>query len=205
MLKFYRIVLFLVYKINYMFLFFLSLGIFFTHFVLAASASGPVRQTGQTTSYVAGDDGDLKKGVVWPTPRFIDIGDGTVHDELTGLIWMKNAACWGTLSWADALTKVSGLNAGTQSCAGYATGIYNDWRLPNIHELLSLIDSSNSNLPSGHMFSNAPSTYASAKYWSSTTYASTTTSAWTVDFRYGYVSDYDKTGMYSVWPVRDGQ
>ena len=35
-------------------------------------------QTGQTTSYATGDDGDLERGVAWPVPRFTDQGDGTV-------------------------------------------------------------------------------------------------------------------------------
>lgn len=51
----------------------------------------PVPKTGQTQSYTAGDDGDLQKGVAWPTPRFAGNGNGTVTDKLTGLIWLKNA------------------------------------------------------------------------------------------------------------------
>ena len=56
----------------------------------------PVHKTGQTTSYATGDDGDLEKGVAWPNPRFTDNSDGTVTDNLTGLIWLKNANCFGT-------------------------------------------------------------------------------------------------------------
>jgi len=55
----------------------------------------PVPKTGQTTSYATGDDGDLEKGVAWPDPRFMDNGNGTVTDNLTGLIWLKNANCFG--------------------------------------------------------------------------------------------------------------
>ena len=51
----------------------------------------PVEKTGQTTSYATGDDGDLEKGLAWPNPRFTDNEDGTVTDNLTGLIWLKNA------------------------------------------------------------------------------------------------------------------
>jgi hypothetical protein len=53
----------------------------------------PVEKTGQTTSYATGDDGELSKGVVWPNARFADNGDGTVTDNLTGLMWLKNANC----------------------------------------------------------------------------------------------------------------
>ena len=52
-----------------------------------------VPKTGQTTGYATGDDGALQKGVAWPNPRFTDNGDGTVTDNLTGLIWLKNANC----------------------------------------------------------------------------------------------------------------
>ena len=48
-----------------------------------------IAATGQTESYAPGDDGDLKKGVAWPEARFIDNGDGTVTDGLTGLTWLK--------------------------------------------------------------------------------------------------------------------
>ena len=101
-----------------------------------------VPKTGQTTSYAARDDGDLEKGVAWPNPRFTDNGNGTVTDNLTGLMWMKNAnvgndcagADAGTVNWATALASAAACNAG----AGYAG--QTDWRLPNVRELLSLID-----------------------------------------------------------------
>src|SRR4051794_35859814 len=63
-----------------------------------------VPQTGQTTSYAPGDDGAIEAGVAWPIPRFTNCGDGTVRDNLTGLIWLKNANCFGALQWAQALT-----------------------------------------------------------------------------------------------------
>ena len=46
----------------------------------------PVPKTGFTGSVATGDDGDLKKGVAWPSPRFTDHGNGTVTDKLTGLV-----------------------------------------------------------------------------------------------------------------------
>ena len=60
-------------------------------------------KTGQTTSYAAGDDGALQKGVAWPNPRFTDNGNGTVTDNLTGLIWLKNANCFGHERLGDGL------------------------------------------------------------------------------------------------------
>ena len=56
-----------------------------------------VEKTGQITSYsnTGGEDGDLKKGVKWPNPRFKDNGNGAVTDNLTKLIWLKNANAFG--------------------------------------------------------------------------------------------------------------
>ncbi len=51
--------------------------------------------TGQVTSYAAGDDGGFQAGEPWPSPRFIDNGDGTVTDQLTGLMWLQNANIFG--------------------------------------------------------------------------------------------------------------
>ena len=73
----------------------------------------PVEQTGQTTSYATGDDGDHEKGVEWQNPRFTDNGDGTVTDNLTGLIWLKDANCFGTRTWNNALSDSNGLASGS--------------------------------------------------------------------------------------------
>ncbi|MBU0568419.1 DUF1566 domain-containing protein [bacterium] len=101
-------------------------------------------KTGQTTSYATGDDGDLERGVAWPSPRFTDNGNGTVTDNLTGLMWTKDANLGGTMNWQNALTYMTTLNVG-----GYI-----DWRLPNLKELRSLMDCSQSNpaLPNPNPF-----------------------------------------------------
>jgi hypothetical protein len=75
----------------------------------AFGAKAEVAQTGQTTSYADGDDGEIQAGVTPPTPRFMDKHDGTVTDKLTGLIWLKNSVCFGGASWAEALTAVNTL------------------------------------------------------------------------------------------------
>ena len=63
-----------------------------------------VPKTGKTTSYATGDDGDLEKGVAWPIPRFTDNSNGTIRDNLTGLIWLKDANCFGSRTWSEALS-----------------------------------------------------------------------------------------------------
>jgi len=42
-------------------------------------------------------------------PSYTIHGDGTVTDNLTGLIWLKNADCFGARDWANALTDCNNL------------------------------------------------------------------------------------------------
>ncbi len=53
----------------------------------------PVPKTGQVTTYAVGDDGDHMAGIAAPSPRFTDNGNGTVTDNLTGLVWLKDGNC----------------------------------------------------------------------------------------------------------------
>ncbi|NJO15529.1 MAG: DUF1566 domain-containing protein [Thioploca sp.] len=157
----------------------------------------PVLKTGQTTSYVTGDDGTHPKGVTM-SPRFTDNGDGTVKDNLTGLIWLKDANCFGSQNGSTAIASANNLLS--VSCSLSDGSVVGDWRLPNRKELLSLIDLSQFGpaLPSGHPFLNVQSDF----YWSATT---GTSSAWSLNLGNSYVSGFDKTIAKSVWPVRGGQ
>jgi hypothetical protein len=161
----------------------------------------PVEKSGQLTSFGTGDDGTLEKGVAFPNPRFSDNGNGTIMDNLTGLTWLRDANCFGTRTWDQALADVGALADG--SCGltdGSAAG---DWSLPNVKELQSLIDFSQFGpaLPSGHPFVNAQ---LDINHWSSTTVAFMTNIAWTVRIDSGYVAYDAKTEIYHVWPVRGG-
>jgi hypothetical protein len=177
----------------------------------ATCTGAPVAKTGQTESYAAGDDGDSDKGMVWPTPRFTDNSNGTVTDNLTGLIWLKNANCPnGEIMWSDALTFANSLYDGwTGDGSGGDCGLSDgssasEWRLSNVRELHSLIDFGNHNpaLPSGHPFTGVQQNY----YWSSTTYAGAAGTAWDVHIYHGYVLSSNKNStIHYVWPVRGGQ
>jgi len=161
-----------------------------------------VPKSGQLISYTLGDDGDLQRGVNWPSPRFTDNGDGTVTDNLTGLIWLKNANCFEQRIWTDAISDAAGLNSG--ECGLTDGSSAGDWRLPHVRELQSLIDYGRFNraLPSGHPFSNVQPDF----YWSSTTFSNDPTVAWHVYFYIGNVSGGNKaSAQIYVWPVRGGQ
>ena len=174
------------------------------------SSSAGVPRTGQTTSYGPRDDGALQKGVAWPNPRFTDNINGTVTDNLTGLVWLKNANCFGTRTWAVALVDANSLANGNCSLSdGSAAG---DWRLPNVKELQSLIDFAyiapalSNTAGTGQWTPGNPFTgVQSDNYWSSTTIADNTDYAWSVFVYNGGVYGGIKTDSHYVWPVRGGQ
>ncbi len=180
--------------------------------IYALALPGRAPKTGQTTSYAAGDDGDVEKGVPWPDPRFV-ANAGVVTDNLTGLIWLQNADCAGVnRSWQSALDDVTSLNAtgkmNANDCGDTSKGgsHQTDWRLPNLRELQSLIDYEMTDpaLPSGHPFTGVQTYF----YWTSTTRAADATEAWRVGFVNGRVSlggTKTMSDSNSVWPVRGGQ
>jgi len=159
-----------------------------------------VPKTGQTTSYATGDDGAHQKGVSLPSPRFTDNSNGTVTDNLTGLIWLKNANCFGTRNWTTALSDCNTLASGACGLTDGSTA--GQWRLPNVRELYSLIDLSKNNpaLTSGP-FTNVQSNF----YWSATTPDGNSTYAWFVGLANGHVDANLLSGTRYVWPVRGGQ
>ena len=163
-------------------------------------------RSGQTESYNPGDDGDVEAGAEWPSPRFTDNGDGTISDNLTGLVWLEDAdspttAGVGLRTWEEALAFVDELNAGSHP--GVVLGGNTDWRLPNLREIMSLMDFSGHpiRLPAGHPFANVSADRL--WYWSSTP-GSTNYHSWCVILNYGNVTQYLRTQGMNVWPVRAG-
>ena len=147
----------------------------------------------------AGQDGAVQAGVPWPTPRFTDHGDGTVTDHLTGLIWLKNANCFGPQTWSNALSAANTLAHGSCGLSdGSAAG---DWRLSNVKELQSLIDFGQISpaLATGHPFSDV---FLSSSYWSSTTGAGAPSPCGPLDVNSGGTSRTPKGSIMFVWPVR---
>jgi hypothetical protein len=174
-------------------------------YVIGGGGSASVPKTGQTTSYATRDDGALKKGVAWPSPRFTDNGDNTVTDSLTKLVWTKNANYWGTKTWMEALGYANSLH--DEYPVMIKTGVHDgskagDWRLPNIRELQSLVDYGRvaPPLPSDAPFTNV----LSGGHWSSSTVEAGTTSAWCVNFGVGNVFGDGKLNGRWVWCVRGG-
>jgi len=190
----------------------------FTPVLVAADPPvAPLRESGQKKSYThtpskpgsdnyfkVSDDGELKKGLAWPNPRFKDNGDGTVTDNLTGLIWLKNANCFGRKTWMDALVDCASLTGNGSTCGLKDNSTEGEWRLPNVIELQSLIDYGNVSpaLPPGHPFINVNKKHG---YWTSTSYYHNADAAWYVGMNNGYTFFGYKDEVTYLWPVRGGQ
>lgn len=182
---------------------------------------GGLPKTGQTTCYGypstviecagTGQDAELQKGVA---NSFTDNGDGTVTDNVTGLMWEKHSDD-GTIhdkdnsyTWEAAInTKIATLNS--ESFAGY-----NDWRLPNRSELLTLANigtvvgpatfgAFNTNCAASCTVLTCSCTL-SAYYWSSSTYQAYPWNAWFVRFDVGGTSINGKASSVAVRAVRAG-
>jgi len=109
----------------------------------------------------------LKRRTIQTALRFNDNNDGTVTDSHTGLMWKQCTVGFATtttfcdtatgdptlMSWQTALA-----TAESSNFAGY-----NDWRLPNHHELASLFKVGVFNIdPIGHLFTAFPYYYLSS-------------------------------------------
>jgi hypothetical protein len=143
--------------------------------------------------------------------RYIDNGDGTVTDIRTGLIWLKNANCFGRKNWKTATQSAANLASGQCGLRdGSRRGM---WRLPSKEEWEASLDKkyvdneSNYSQPAlsnatgtgpwkeGDAFSGVRPSY----YWSSTPPANITGLAWIVYLNGGGVVTYGKASTYGVW------
>src|SRR4030095_9358518 len=108
---------------------------------------------------------------------FGDNGDETVTDNCTGLMWQKDTADTspddgGAVRWCDALAY----------CENLSFGGHDDWRLPNIRELQSLVDYGRFNPAIDPVFGTLSPRDV---YWSSTSIAVNPSHAWHVRFYSG--------------------
>ncbi|OLB05955.1 MAG: hypothetical protein DMD98_02895 [Candidatus Rokuibacteriota bacterium] len=167
--------------------------------------------TGQTTSYRADDDGDIQAGA---TLSYTDNRDGTITDNNTCLVWEKKSDDGSihdkdsVYTWDNAFdVHVAMLNA--TNFAGY-----NDWRVPNVKELQSIVNYENFDPAVSPEFNNACTpgcnglncscTTGSVEYWSSSTKAFVP-DPWVVDFSDGSVPSGPKgRGTGHVRAVRGG-
>jgi hypothetical protein len=125
----------------------------------------------------------------WPMPNatgqvnaasYHDNGDGTVTDNVTGLMWQQLPSSVG-VTWPAAQTL----------CPQLTLGGHSDWRVPTLIELVSLVDFTVGNfLPTINQtfFSAVPAGF----YWTSTVVANQNNFAWEINFNNG-VTNADST------------
>jgi hypothetical protein len=177
--------------------------------------------TGQTTCWDSagavipcagtGQDGDIRAGA---RLRYKDNGDDTITDRNTNLTWEKLSEDGSihdqgnAYTWADAFAvHVAGLNE-----ANFAG--HNDWRLPNVKELQSVVNyenfapsvstAFNNNCVAGATVLTGSCTVGNG-YWTSTTYTYAPPGAWFINFIDGGVNVGTKSSFFiQVRAVRGG-
>jgi len=116
------------------------------------------------------------------------LGDTTneiVFDTYTNLTWEDgNNTTINTYNWIDAVDYCKNLDFANST----------NWRVPNINELETIIDDKRANPAVQFPFINT----ANNIYWSSTTYESSTDSAWSIDFSTGGSTYSNKTSTRYV-------
>jgi len=175
----------------------MSILLILTSFFRAEVRANELPDTGQEQSYTKtfGEDHDYQPAV--SQPSYTDNGDGTITDNRTGLMWVKDGNSAGCINgssttWESALTFCEGL-----SYAGYS-----DWRLPNRRELMSIVDYGDQSPAINTTY--CPNTKTNYYYWTSTTYVLVSSAAWSVAFDAGGVNLSNKTGTGYVRPERAG-
>ena len=144
-----------------------------------------------------------------PTADFTANSDGTVFHLKTGLMWkrcaegLSGAACGtGTatqMTWANALA--AAVAANSANFAGHS-----DWRLPNIKELSSIVETCGSNPAiNTALFPNTPNTPNTAVFWSATSGGLVPNFSRFVTFRDGAGENNGNTLFLAARLVRGGQ
>jgi len=186
--------------------------------------------TGQTTSFPptlkttdapVRDDGVVRAGGAL---RYQNNGDGTISDLNTGLMWEQkirdivtaqgNHDVTRRFAWDSAAATIWDWLEQVNTEGGAGLAGFNDWRIPNVKELESILDYGTFNPAVDPAFNNGPgigpcsvaecSLTASSAYWSSTTYAHLLTAAWGVFFFAGDAGTDGKGFTFFVRAVRGG-
>lgn len=151
-------------------------------------------------------------GVNGPGLAYRDNGDGTITDMNTGLMWeMKVGGGAGSATCLTQLHALNSLCTWFQASGAWIDDVnfelyagYDDWRLPNIRELMSILDYGTSVPAIDPIF--GPPTAATIRYWSLTSSAPFPARAWDGNFRNGVVGTGDKAGdLFRVRAVRGGR
>jgi hypothetical protein len=188
---------------------------------LAGAPQGSRLRTGQNACWNqagtqiacagTGQDADVRAGL---SRFFIDLGNGTILDTRTGLTWEKHSDD-GSIHdmddqylWGDAFQKIATLNA-------IRFGGHDDWRMPNVNELYSLVsyeteyptiplDFRHACTPGCTVLTCSCSEDDGSTYWSSTTWAPDSRFVLIVWFSKGMIHVAQPGATIAVRAVRGG-
>ncbi|KYJ86647.1 DUF1566 domain-containing protein [Sulfurovum riftiae] len=117
-----------------------------------------------------------------------DDTSGTVTDTKRHLQWQDDSNKIILGDWMKAI----------DICEKLEIAQYNDWRLPNINELISITDYEKTNNITVDAFNYTRSRY----FWSSTTVNNSTKNAWAIDFGVGHSNTAHKSYSNYIRCVR---
>lgn len=144
-----------------------------------------------------------------PTSNFTESADGkTVSDNFTGLMWAKctngtdheitpcvgESAAQPKVNWKKAI----------ESGALSTLADYDDWRLPNIKEIQTLVERQCHSPAINETVFDGKENMLDICYWTSTPASTEGENAWSIDFRLGIISVIAKDTQCHVRFVRGG-
>ena len=156
--------------------------------------------------------------------RFIDCGNGTVLDTVTGLLWLQWANCRscippvvpcpvqdGERDWYEANEFASNLRDGVCNLSDHSQR--GDWRLPSKSEWNEIVEQGCEESPriagkAGGCYSDGPwalELVSFGDYWSSSSYAPSPNVAWKASVSIGVLDGILKESSAFFWPVRGGR
>jgi hypothetical protein len=161
-----------------------------------------------------------------PFNRYVDCGNGTVTDSVTGLIWLKQSDCLPAAEWLAANHAAAGLKDG--DCGLTDNSSPGDWRLPTQAEWRATMaqafawtcyvegrggpPSLTNDAGTGCYGDGSPASItgvASSLYWSSGTVEALPFAAWVAHLGFGTAEIAHPKALTAiaallVWPVRGG-
>jgi hypothetical protein len=155
--------------------------------------------------------------------RYVDCGNGTVTDTVTGLVWLKDAGCFTGVTYPQGRSRAAALAHG--QCGLTDNSSAGDWRLPTAEEWRTTVaqarelqcigpaltddtglgcieNSGNSSVPT---FQPTSFTNLRAQYWSANASAGDPRDADAVVLSFGSVNPIRKIATPFIWPVRGGR
>jgi hypothetical protein len=174
-----------------------------------------ILKTGVINTLKNEDDGFYKKGQnrsysYTDNKDYHKVDTNIVLDNTTGLQWQNDKLVTsddysflpGDTNWDKALAYCENLELNVPSSSEV---LYDDWRLPSIEELLTLVDYSNQDNMLDNMFNHLGSVVGHPEYyyyWSSTAHSSANEFAWLIDLKSGEHHYHGKNSSDNVRCVR---